>query len=203
MRHTLFICVCVCCMALLGAWSPVPAQAAEGEERRIALPKPETTGGMSLREALTLRKSTRGFSGKAVPQQELSNLLWAAWGVNRPSGLRTIPTSNNKQSELVYVALEDGVWLYDANKNELALALEGDFRAKLGGAPVTLIYASIADFYASGMHVGALYQNAGLYCASAGLGNLVRRSGADSLDGVLKLPAGYKVFIIQSVGWPN
>lgn len=203
MRRLFPTYICACGLILATVFFSTPLQSAEVEIPRLDLPTPETTGGMSLRDAIGLRKSTRSFSNKPISNQELSNLLWATWGVTHPNNLRTIPTSNNKRSEQVYVALESGVWLYDAAHNQLELALKGDFRRRLGGAPVTLLYASPKDYYASGMHVGSLYQNAGLYCASVGLGNLVRRSGAESLNGVLQLPPGYKIFIIQSIGWPD
>jgi len=151
--------------------------------------------------ALALRASTRTFSDKAVADQDLSNLLWAVWGVNRPDGKRTAPTARNNQEVAVYVAKADGVWLYDGARHELAPALSGDFRAKLGGAPVTLLYAAPANNEFSGMHVGSLYQNAGLYCASAGLANVVKLRGANALNGILKLPEGYKVFVIHLIGW--
>jgi len=170
----------------------------------IALPKPDTSGGKPLMEVLRLRKSTRSFSNAPVSEHELSNLLWAAWGINRPTtGHHTVPTSQNEQNVQVYVALENGVWLYDSVAHGLKLMLTEDTRAKFGGSPVTLLFAAEDGHYASGMHVGSIYQNAGLYCASAGLNNVVKRTGANALDGLLKLPEGYRIFIIQSVGWPR
>ena len=176
----------------------------EPRKTTITLPKPDTTGGKPLMEVLQLRKSARAFSDKPVSEHELSNLLWAAWGVNRPeTGRHTAPTSQNEQNIQVYAAMESGVWLYDPAAHGLNLALAEDTRAKFGGSPITLLFAAEDGHYASGMHVGSVYQNAGLYCASAGLANVVKRTGANALDGVLKLPAGYRVFIIQSVGWPR
>lgn len=193
---------------VLCAWSGfavTEARAAEDVARLsvIALPKPQTTGGKPLMEALAARSAARRFAAEPLPLQTLSNLLWATWGVNRADGRRTAPTASNKQAIRVYAALESGVWLYDGARNELALAMEGDTRATFGGAPVTLLFAVPADDAFGGMHAGALYQNAGLFCASEGLANVVKRTGADALDGKLPLPKGYTIVIIQSIGYPR
>ena len=177
-----------------------PAGAADGE--KWALPKPVTEGGKPLMEALALRQSARNFSGKAISDQTLSDLLWATWGVNRADGKHTAPTALNKQEIMVFAALESGVWFYEPSENALAKILPDDTRALYGGAPLTLIYAAPADGEYSGAHVGSLYQNAGLYCASAGLANVVKGTGRDALDGKLLLPEGYKVLMVQSIGWP-
>jgi len=208
-KRNLTVLIAAVCVLVLGvlyfslcardsAAEPAPGAAAD----TLALPKPNTQGGMPLMQALSLRKSGREFSDRAIAEQELSDLLWACCGVNRPDGHRTLPLSQNKQLIEVYVALESGVYRYDAIKHQLVRELAGDMRSKYG-APLTLIYAADSEYYASGMHVGSLYQNAGLYCASAGLANVVKRNGADALDGLLKLPAGYKVFVVQSVGYPR
>jgi hypothetical protein len=130
----------------------------------------------------------------------LSDLLWATWGANRPDGKRTAPTGHNKQDVAVYVVLESGVWLYDGKQHKLELALDQDCRDKFGNPPVTLLYAAPAREEFAPMHVGSLYQNAGLYCASAGLGNTVKYSVVSALDGLLPLPAGYKVYMGQTIG---
>ena len=78
--------------------------------------------------------------------------------------------------------------------------LEGDWRAKLGGGSLVLLYAAPTASRWSGMHVGSIYQNVGLFCASAGLGDFVHASNASALDGKLPLPEGWGVLIVQSVG---
>ncbi len=75
-------------------------------------------------------------------------------------------------------------------------------RSSFSNAPVTLLYADEKGPYA-GMHVGAMYQNVGLYCASAGLANVVKATGVDVLRGKLPLPPGYSILIIQNVGHPE
>jgi hypothetical protein len=103
----------------------------------------------------------------------------------------------------VYAVLASGVWRYDASKHVLEQALTGDLRAKVGGAPVTLLFAAPAEDKWAGLHIGAIYQNAGLYCASAKMACVVRISGADGLKDSLKLPKDYIVSIALAAGWPK
>ncbi|MDR3349897.1 MAG: nitroreductase family protein [Acidaminococcales bacterium] len=193
------------CIAGVMACQPYAAKNTAAAEKRISLPAPEKTGGKTIMEALWLRKSTRSFSERPIARQDLSNLLWAAWGINRAKGgYRTVPTGMNRQDAELYVALEGGVWRYNAASHDLELALElPDVRTRMGGAPVTLLYAAPAGNEFSGLHIGSMYQSAALYCASAGIGNVVKRDRADALNGLLSLPAGYKIFIIQLVGMPQ
>jgi hypothetical protein len=193
------------CLAGVIACQPYAAKNTAAAQKTISLPAPDKTGGKSLMEALWLRKSTRQFSEQPISQQNLSNLLWAAWGINRQEGEhRTVPTGMNKKDAELYVALDGGVWRYNAKSHELELALElPDVRARLGGAPATLLYAATADNAFSGLHVGSMYQSAALYCASAGMANVVKRDRSDALNGILALPSGYKIFIIQLVGMPK
>lgn len=200
MRLTaIFLLAALCAFSLPGIDE---SQAADGG-KRIFLPKPVTTGGMPLMDALSARAANRKIADKALPDQVLSNLLWATWGINRPDGRRTAPTALNKQDIRVYAAMENGVWFHDAEKNELALVMEGDARAVFGGAPVTLLYAVPESSPAGGMHAGSLYQNAGLFCASEGLANVVKTSQAGKVDGKLFLPQGYAIVVVQSIGYPR
>ena len=95
---------------MLMAVSSVASVSAE----EISLPKPVTTGGMPLMEALQKRASGRKFSDRQLTPQEMSNLLWAAWGVNREDGRRTAPSARNIQEITLYVSTRDGVFEYDA-----------------------------------------------------------------------------------------
>ncbi|MCL2484617.1 MAG: nitroreductase family protein [Endomicrobia bacterium] len=167
------------------------------------LPEPDKTGGKPLMEALNLRKTDRNISAKPLPAQELSNLLWATWGINRADGRRTAPTARNSQRIEVYAVLQDGVWLYDAKNNRLQQILSSDERSKFSPAGVTLLYAADAGDAFAQMHVGTLYQNAGLYCASAGFANVVKANGRDTLKGTLPLPKGYEVMIVHPIGYAN
>jgi nitroreductase len=127
----------------------------------IALLKPETDGGKSVLAALKERKTTRDISDKKLPEQVLSNLLWAAFGVNRESGPRgqvgrTAASASNSQEIDLYVVLAEGIYLYDATPHRLVPVVAGDQRAKLGRrgrggagarAPVNLVFvADIAKY---------------------------------------------------------
>src|SRR5450759_3287477 len=94
------------------------------QQSPIQLPKPQMTGGMPLMQALVQRQTTRTFADKPLPMQTLSNLLWAAFGVNRPrevkTGLgRTAPSAMNKQEVALYVVLADGAYVFEAEQNQL------------------------------------------------------------------------------------
>jgi SagB-type dehydrogenase family enzyme len=190
-------------------------------QKAIQLPAPQMTGGKPLMEALKARCTTREFSGEALPPQELSNLLWAACGINRPEkGLRTAPTARNMQEIDVYVALAEGLYLYDARENALKPVIEQDLREATGKqpfvkvAPVNLVFVAdyakmgdgpkeIKDFY-SATDTGYISQNVYLYCASAGLGTVVRGMvDRDALAKAMNLRADQKIILAQTVGYPK
>lgn len=189
------------CLALVPLFA-MPPLAAAAESDRIVLPAPDKEGGMPLMRALAERRSTRSFKNAPLPMEHVGNLLWAAFGVNRADGRRTAPTARNTQEAAVYAVMENGVWAYDAKEHALARVMASDERKRFGGWPLTLLFAAPEGPF-SGMHAGSMYQNAGLYCASAGLNNVVKATGASALNGVLPMPKGYKVLIIQSVGLPE
>ena len=194
-----FLSVALVFVGLLAVSVPGMAQEA-GSKVVAALPEPDKTGGKPLMQALAERHSTRSFTDEALSEQDLSNLLWAAWGVNRADGRHTAPTAKNKQNVAVYVAKADGVWRYIPEKQAIEQYMTQDIRGALGAAPVILLYAAPQDDDHAGFHIGSLYQNAALYCASAGLGCVVKATGADEADRSLALKDGYKVMIIQAVG---
>ncbi|MDR3244591.1 MAG: nitroreductase family protein, partial [Elusimicrobiota bacterium] len=195
--------ILIYCFALLFVLSCFVGNsfAQNSQANAISLPAPQKTGGKPLMETLSLRKGERNMSNKALSLQQLSGLLWSAWGINRPDGRRTVPTAMNKQDINVYVVLENGVWLYDAAKNQLIQILAQDVRSKFSPAGATLLFAVPSNDKFAKMHVGSLYQNAALYCASEGLANIVKANGADALKGVLSLPSNYEIVIIQAVGY--
>lgn len=194
------LAACLLCAAL-------PAHA-----ETLTLPAPDIRGGKPLMQALNERKSARHFSTRPLSDKLLGDLLWAACGVNRPDGRRTIPTALNRQDIEIYVLRADGAWLYDAPRHALERAGEEDLRGFLGAqafareAPVTLLYISDteknADELYAAMHAGSAYQNVGLFCASVGLNNVVRAShDADALAQGLQLPARKRIVVSQSLGW--
>lgn len=170
------------------------------------LPAPQTRGGKTLMEALTLRQTQRDFlPQKEIDAQTLSNLLWATWGINRPQlRKRTAPTAINSQAIDVYVATAQALWRYDAKENKLLLHKKGDLRCgKFKEAPVLFYYvAPPGDGWAKA-HAGSLYQNAGLYCASIGLGNVVIgfKQTLEEIQSRCELPAGREVVVAQAFGW--
>lgn len=164
------------------------------------LPSADKEGGMPLMNAFAARKTEREFSRKPISDQILSNLLWAVWGINREDGRRTVPTPLNRQSAVVFVALEDGLWEYDAQHHALVLHSPIDLRAKAGGAPIELIFAAPENI-SDGIVVGAMVQSAALYCASEGLANVPRTSKAKAFNSELILPNDYKVMVTHGIGY--
>jgi SagB-type dehydrogenase family enzyme len=184
----------------------------------IKLKDPELDKGKLLMQALKDRRSDRSFSDKELSIQELSNLLWAANGLNRPEeGKRTAPTAMNRQEVDIYVILKNGIYLYDAKEKMMSPVVEGDFRKQagtqeyVGNAPVNLIYVSdlnkissdkkVQDSY-SGVDVGFIAQNVYLYCSSAGLATVVRGSiDKETLSKTLNLKPGQVIILGQTVGY--
>ena len=191
------------------------------ELQPIRLPEPQKEGGRPLMEVLGDRQSLREFRSDSLPVQTLSDLLWAAWGINRPeSGKRTAPSASNRQEIDVYVFTAQGVFVYDAVANTLVPVLAEDLRALTGtqpyvkDAPVNLVY--VADFskmggaddsqklVTSSTNSGFIAQNVYLYCASEGLAVVVRGSvNKPALEAALKLRPEQKVILAQTVGYPK
>ncbi|MDR2339401.1 MAG: nitroreductase family protein [Deltaproteobacteria bacterium] len=168
----------------------------------IQLPAPAKTGGKPLFDAMSARKSDRNFKPDELTPAQLSGILWSAFGITRDDGKRTIPTARGRNELQVYAVLKTGVYLYDAESNTLKLALAGDFTQEYAKSPLTLLYAAPNEVL-GGLHAGSAYQSVGLYCASEGLANVVKVTGADELKGKLKLPSGYEVLVVQSIGLPG
>ena len=205
MNHNrIFALFCLLPAFALAALAFAPAPASAEPPKVMDLPAPDKTGGKPLMQALAERCSTRSFTDAPLSAQDLSNLLWATWGINREDGRHTAPTAKNKQEVAVYAALPDGIWLYNPVEHQLELYLAKDIRGAIAAeAPLALLYAAPADDEDAGLHIGALYQNAGLYCASANLGSVVKLTGAAEADKLLALTNGYQVRIVQPVGHPK
>lgn len=184
----------------------------------IQLPSPQREGGKPLMTALNERMSTRAFSGEKLPMQTLSNLLWAAFGINRPDGKRTAPSAKNWQEMDIYVVAADGAYVYDAKKNALDQILKTDIRAATGLQPfvkdasVNLVF--VADYAKTdaagnkeiliGADAGFIGQNVYLFCASEGLVTVVRANvDVNALGKELKLRPDQKIILTQSVGYPK
>jgi SagB-type dehydrogenase family enzyme len=187
----------------------------------VKLPPPNLNSGKSLMQSLQARKSSRDFSAKKLPMEVLSNLLWAANGINRPDlGRRTAPSAVNWQEIDIYVAMADGLYLYSAKEHVLKPVIKQDIRELTGKqpfvkeAPVNLIY--VADYSRMGgasaeekisysaEDTGFIAQNVYLYCASEGLATVVRGSiDKDALAKAMPLRDNQKIVLSQTVGYPK
>lgn len=190
-------------------------------EAYIELASPHRAGGMPLMEALALRRSQREFAETPLTLQQLSDLLWAADGVNRPDiHERTAPSAMNAQEISVYVALATGLYRYDVERHALVLVASSDARRVTGlqefvdAAPLDLVY--VADDHRmrlipesrratyAAVCAGAIMQNVYLYCASAGLVSVARGLfDEDALREALGLSAHQRIVLTQTVGAPR
>jgi nitroreductase len=189
------------------------------EPTTVQLPKPQTDIGRPLMQVLKDRSSARVFRPEKLSPQVMSNLLWAAFGVNRPdSGKRTAPSAMNWQEMDIYVATADGLYVYDAKGNQLHLVLNEDVRAQTGmqayvkDAPLNLVYvadlaktrgnAADRDVYVAA-DAGFIAQNVYLYCASEGLSVVVRGMvDRPALAKLMRLRPEQRIILAQTVGYP-
>ena len=182
------------------------------ELKPIRLPKPQMEGGKTLMQALAERKTTREFSGETLSPQMLSNLLWAAFGVNREKmdqggPGRTAPSANNRQEVQLYVLLPEGVYLYDPVPHALKPIAAGDIRAEAGpaaaaNAAVTIVYVADSDAGSAAVDTGFIGQNVYLFASAFGLNAWFRGSGVAGLSSPLKLTEKQRVLYAQTVGYP-
>jgi nitroreductase len=198
---------------------PIPSLAQE--MKPVQLPDPKLDQSKPLMQAIKDRKTTREYSPENLTTQTLSNLLWAAWGINRPdSGRRTAPSAKNWQEIEVYVATTTGMYLYDPKGNALVPIVTGDIRsltytqAPFKEAPIHLVY--IADLEKMGegeegsklvlaaMDTGFVAENVYLYCASEGLATAYRVSiDKPKLAEAIKLRPTQRIMGAQSIGLPK
>lgn len=206
-------------LALLAAFT-CPAQDAaakiDPKAAEVALPAPAKTGGMPLMQALAERKTVRDYKPGELDAATLSEILYAANGVNRPDGKRTIPTAMNKQDLEVYVALPGAAYHYDAKANKLVKIADGDSRTELimnksmaQNAACILVYASDSskfpnDIKYPAIHVGEASQDVYLYAASKGLGTVsLGMYDEKGVRKVFKLDDKMTVILAQAVGFPK
>ena len=195
--------------------------ASASDQADIPLPPPRTEGGMPLMQALKVRQTSRAFSPKTIPAQVLADLLWAAYGVNRPdAGKRTAPSARNWQEVDVFAVTENGAYLYDAKANVLRAVATGDLRKLTGAqgfvgtAPLNLVFVADSSRMTGsspedqalymGADVGFISQNVYLFCASEGLATVVRGMvDREALAKALNLPDNQKIVLAQTVGYPG
>jgi hypothetical protein len=202
----------------------------------IQLPPPTDAPGASIVSALRSRRTTREIAATPLPTQLLANLLWAACGVNRPAGPdgvpgRTAASASNSQEIDLYVALKEGIYLYDASHNLLAPAIAGDWRVSAltpgqrgikARAPVQLIYvvdvhrlSHTRGFQEPGLHdpevqksyyyvdTGLIAGNVHLFAAAYGLAAWFHNCERAGLAKSLELRAEQRVLFAQSIGYPK
>lgn len=204
---------------LIGQLKPLPATGTAAQTTR--LPEPDKQGGCPLMQALARRQSARAFDSRPLEPQTLSNLLWAAAGINREELMgRTVPSAMNAQEVMVYLALPEGLYHYDAPTHALHLVSATDVRRVTGyqdfvdNAPLDLVF--VADFARmklvpaaqravfAATAAGAMAQNVYLFCASAGLATVIRAwLDRDALAQAMGLNNEQHVLLAQTVGWPK
>lgn len=213
------------------ATQPATATSGPGSLEPIKLVKPQAEGGKSVLAALWERKTIRSISDKRLPPQVMSDLLWAAFGVNREKGPgggtgRTAASASNSQEIDLYVALPEGVYLYEATAHRLVPVVEGDLRGKAGRgrgakAPVRLFYvADIAKFAKARFQepglkdadvqksyyfvdLGLIAGNVYVFAASQGLAAWFHNCDKTSLTKDLNLREDQRVLFAQTVGYPG
>ena len=190
-------------------------------QKEIQLPTPSKSGGMPLMEALSTRSTNRSMdSTRHLSEQQLSDLVWAAWGVNRPDGRRTAPSALNRQEIDLYLIGRSGAYLYDATGHKLVQVAKGDHRAEVNNQEFTKtgdwILIFVADYsrmmnpddtqqnaITSGVDAGLIAQNVYLYGASEGLAVVVHMSlNQKEIAEILRLGETQHIVLGQTVGLP-
>ncbi len=206
-------------LMITGATAPGASPRAEGPAP-VTLPPPQKDGGKPLMQALSLRATHRAFAPDPIPAQTLSNLLWAAWGINRPDGKRTAPSARNWQEIDLMVVRQDGTFVYDAASNRLLPVSAGDHRPLAGvqpfvrDAPLTLLLVADTSRMKGAQKdpdqrqwmwadAGFISQNIYLFCASEGLATGVRALvDRPALARALGLREDQVILLAQCVGRP-
>jgi nitroreductase len=182
------------------------------------LPKPDLKSGKPLMECFALRRTSRSFSSASLPDQIIGEVLFAADGVTRSNGRKTVPTARDMRNQSVYVFMADGVFLYDGKRHALVPFLKGDLRKHCGTqtfhskAPLVLVFVSdmravgntpeLQSLYA-GNHSGSASQNVYLYAASKDLSTVVcGLLDRDAIKKFLNLKADQMVIYSQPVAYP-
>ena len=218
--------VALCALGIIAGAVALPLPVAAEETRlpvTITLPAPDTAGGMTVMQALSQRKTTRSFADAALSEQQLSALLWAANGINRPeSGKRVNPTTMGIYCIDVYAVMADGIYKYDPEAHRLTLISAEDFRPQINAkqtfvhtAPLTLFFvsnpvpprdpsrpANPERQHANNCLVaGTMLQSVALVAVDKGLGSCVRGSiDRDAFAKAARLAPDQKVLISQTIG---
>ena len=186
----------------------------------IKLNEPDKTGGSSVMEAFSNRKSVRAFSNKKLSTQELSDLVWAAAGVNRQnSGLRTAPSWRNYKDIDLYVCFPEGMYFYNSKDHVLEPFAKGNFYPLIAGdqpyvndAPVILLLIAdlskmqndnvLPKMVIAGLDAGIISQNISIFCAGKNLATVPRGfMNREELNKVLKLKDTQHIMLNHPVGY--
>lgn len=178
------------------------AGAQNRNDMEIKLEAPDLSRGKAVMQALSERQSTREFSDKELSIKDLSDLLWAANGINRPeSGKRTAPSALNRQDVKVYVCMKSGSYLYEPGKQTLVLLSEGDARP-VDIAPVCLVLVADSNEMMAAIDAGIVSQNVSLFCSGTGLATVPRASmDKAALREALKLSDKQEPMLNHPVGY--
>lgn len=206
---------------VLGAMGRLRPEPVLGDAvRRIELPPPCREGGLPLRDALESRASSRAFNPASLSSQMLSDLLWAADGLNRRGSGQTAPSALGAHEIVIYVALPHGAYRYNSQDNALDLVAGSDVRRVTGhqdfvdNAPLDLVYVADhsrmalvpvgqRDAYAH-VAAGAVAQNVYLFCAANGLATVLRAwIDREAIANALGLAHHEAVLLSQTVGHPS
>ena len=183
--------------------------------KEIKLNAPDKSRGSAVMKALADRQSTREYDTKDLSLQDLSDLLWATVGVNRPDGKRTAPTAVNAQEIDIYVVRKDGAYLYDATAHSLKPVAKGDFRKAVAGqqefagsAPLSLVIVAdlekMGDTHIAALDAGIAGQNINIFCSAVGLSTVPRASwDKGELEKALKLSDKQRIFLNNPIGYPK
>ena len=171
--------------------------------KTIKLNSPDLNRGANIMQALSKRQSTKSASDRELSLQDLSDVLWAANGINRPeSGKRTAPSAMNRQDVKVYVCTKEGSYLYDHKEHALVPVSSGDVRPT--DFPVVLVLVTDSDSAWAAMDAGIVSQNISLFCAGAGLATYPRASMNDNvLRKALALKGDQTLMLCNPVGYPK
>ena len=186
----------------------------------VKLKAPDKTRGSAVMQALNDRQSIREYTAENLKPQDLSDLLWAANGINRPDGKRTAPSCRNFQDVEVYVVLPEGAYLYDAKEHALNPLTAGDFRGAVASgqefaklAPLSIVLVADMTKYGNmsegsklmaAIDVGIVSQNICLACAGLGLATVPRGTmDQATLRTALKLTDQHLLLLNNPVGYPK
>jgi nitroreductase len=212
------ILMTLCFATIASAFFPAGSQ-------DITLPAPDKTGGKPLMQTLNERQSIRSFTGESLSLNQLSDLLWAGWGINRQADKkRTAPSSRNVQEIDVYATLQSGLYLYDAEQHALKQIHNRDIRGVcgtqdfVGTAPLNLVFVADmaklgkkegdeikdSDLFSSWANTAFIAQNVYLYCASANLGCVIRGMvPKEKLAPEMGLRSNQIIILSQTIGVPK